>query len=549
MPPSLPGLLLATAFFAASLTPSLIPRTSATQALLTGCAAAAGYGLGAFAGWLWVWLGLPAPQQTRVSRWTRWAVIPIAAVIGWALWRTPGWQNMVRDAMGLPDVGGLDALRIGLLAIVVFAVILACARLLRQLVRRITRRFRRRLPRRLANTMGLLTAGLLLVLLANGLLFRVGLRALDSSYREADALIPPETAPPREPDGTGSPESLVAWDRLGRMGREFVSAAPTAAQIAEFTQAPTQRPLRVYVGLTAADSARARAQLALDELKRVGGFSRKALVVITPTGTGWVDPAAITPLEYLCRGDVASVAVQYSYVSSPLSLLLERDYGRQTAQALFDAVYAYWRTLPKENRPKLYLFGLSLGAFHSEQSVQLFELLGDPIDGALWSGPPFASQHWRSITRHRNAGTPAWRPAFRDGAFVRFMNHGDITSANAPWGPMRVVYLQYASDAVTFFSYDAFFHEPAWMHPPRGADVSRRMHWYPIVTGMQLTVDMLLANRAPMGHGHVYAPADYLAAWLAITGIDDWTRQELQRLGESLDARRAKSIEEDEGSG
>lgn len=33
------------------------------------------------------------------------------------------------------------------------------------------------------------------------------------------------------------------------------------------------------------------------------------LVIITPTGTGWVDPAAIDSLEYLQRGDVASVAI------------------------------------------------------------------------------------------------------------------------------------------------------------------------------------------------------------------------------------------------
>ena len=89
-----------------------------------------------------------------------------------------------------------------------------------------------------------------------------------------------------------------------------------------------------------ADTPEARAKLALAELKRVGGFSRKALVVITPTGTGWVDPAGIDGLEFLYRGDVASVAVQYSYLSSPLTLLVDPESGRDTARALFREVYA-----------------------------------------------------------------------------------------------------------------------------------------------------------------------------------------------------------------
>src|SRR5690606_26469276 len=116
-------------------------------------------------------------------------------------------------------------------------------------------------------------------------------------------------------------------------------------------------------------------------------------------------------------------------------------YGAQAARALFTEVYAYWTSLPRDKRPRLYLHGLSLGAMNSERSAQLFEMLGDPVDGALWSGAPFASQGWRLLTDARNPGSPAWLPEFRDGSFVRFMNqHGFGTPAPAPWGPMRIVY-------------------------------------------------------------------------------------------------------------
>lgn len=114
----------------------------------------------------------------------------------------------------------------------------------------------------------------------------------------------------------------------------------------------------------------------------MGGFERSALIVVTPTGTGWIDPAALDSVEYLHGGDIASVAVQYSYVGSWLKHLSGSDYGFDTARALFKEVYAYWTRLPKDHRPKLHLYGLSLGAKSSTESTDLTEVLGDPIKGA-----------------------------------------------------------------------------------------------------------------------------------------------------------------------
>src|SRR5262245_42711690 len=104
-----------------------------------------------------------------------------------------------------------------------------------------------------------------------------------------------------------------------------------------------------------------------------------------------------------------------------LYLLAGVDYGTDAARAVFKEIYEYWTTLPKDRRPRLYLHGLSLGA-NSEQSTDLIEVLGDPFAGALWSGPPYSSRLWRSLTDGRNPGSPAWLPRFRDGSFVRFMN-------------------------------------------------------------------------------------------------------------------------------
>jgi uncharacterized membrane protein len=394
---------------------------------------------------------------------------------------------------------------------------------------------RRFIPRKIANALGLLLAALLFWSIANDFLIRTAFRSLDYSFREFDALIEPERPQPTAPGKTGSAVSLVKWDELGRAGREFVASGPTAAQISAFTGRPAREPVRVYVGLRGADTARGRAKLALDELKRQGGFNRSALIVITPTGTGWVDPAAMNTVEYLLDGDVASVAVQYSYLNSPLSLLVQPEYGAEAARALFAEIYGYWTTLPRDKRPKLYLHGLSLGAMNSEKSAELFETIGDPIDGALWSGPPFASRIWRSITENRNAGSPAWLPEFRDGRFVRFMNqNGPTVPADAPWGPMRVVYLQYASDPIVLFDHRDAYQRPAWMRPPRGPDVSPELRWYPVITMLQLALDMAVATSTPMGYGHVYAPEHYVDAWVAVANVRHWSPDALARLKDYL---------------
>jgi uncharacterized membrane protein len=82
---------------------------------------------------------------------------------------------------------------------------------------------------------------------------------------------------------------------------------------------------------------------------------------------------------------------------------------------------------------------------------------------------------------------------------------------------MRIVYLQYASDPITFFEPAMFFQRPPWFATPRGPDVSPKLRWYPIVTALQLGVDTMQANDVPLGSGHAYAPEHYIDGWLEVT--------------------------------
>lgn len=513
------GLWLGTLFFAGSLTPSLVPRDALLQGALSGLVFAIGYGLGALLRAVWRFLGLPNFEEGRRGRWMK--GVAAASCIGIAalfLWQASEWQNSVRLPMGLEPVESARPFLVGFVAMAVASLCLALARLFRAVSRLAANVIDDIAPRRFSVLAGVVLTALLFWGLGSGVVMEGAIRALDSSYARLDGLVDHTLHAPDDPLKTGSAASLLRWTDLGRMGQRAVAAGPTAAEIETLTGEPAMEPLRVYVGLNSAETIEERVELAYQEMLRVGAFDRSVLVVTTPTGTGWLDPASQMPLEYLHRGDVATVAVQYSYLASWLALMVEPTYGADTAKQLFHRVYDHWRTLPKSERPRLYLHGLSLGALNSDLSVDLFDVIGDPFQGALWSGPPFPSRTWTQATAERLPGTPAWAPRFRDGSVIRFTGaQNRLDEAEAPWGPLRIVFLQYASDPITFFEPGSAWRAPDWMNEPRGPDVSPELRWYPIITFFQLGLDMALATTTPMGHGHVYAPEHYVDAWIAVT--------------------------------
>ncbi|MFC4350298.1 alpha/beta hydrolase [Fodinicurvata halophila] len=533
------GLLLGTLFFAASLTPSLLPRTALVQGVLSGLAFGAGYLLGFWVRRLWRYLELPV-LRGRLSLVVQVAAALVCLVIaGYFLWRSVGWQNSIRAAMDLEPTAEGQHLQVALVAAAVFAGLVLLARLVRLVFVLVSRFIRRHVPRRFAQVIGFALVAMLLWSAANGLIFSVGLRMADSSYRQFDALFESDVEQPAAPVMAGSAESLVDWEGMGRAGRRFVAQTPNAEKLGKFLdQDEPMRPARVYIGLNSADSIEARAELALEELKRIDAFERSALVIATPTGTGEVDRPAIVPVEYMTGGDVATVAVQYSYLASWLALLTEPGYGADTAQAVFDRVYEHWRDLPAEERPELYLHGLSLGALNSDLSFDLYDVVGDPIDGAVWSGPPFSTPTWQSATRERKEGSPVWRPRFRDGSVIRFTNQQDaLDIPGAEWGPMRFVYLQYASDPITFFEPELFYRRPDWLTGRRGPDVSDALTWYPAITFLQLIADMPASMVGPVGYGHVYAAEDYADAWAEVLDPTGWDESRISQLKAHLRGR------------
>lgn len=525
------GLLLGFLFLAASLTPSLIPRGPFLQGVLGGVVMALGYLLGRIMEGLWGLAEMPVlkGRPRRVVL----AILSLAvlALLGLALGYSHVWQNDLRERMGMEATTGGHFLQVLLLAAAVFAVLYALGRLVAVFARVVRSGLYRVMPRRRADVVGFLLVGVALFVFTRDGLLDTAIDALDTTFETAQALFDSAPPAPTEARIPGSPASLVDWKAMGRPGRDFVTLGPDAAAISAFTGRPALDPIRVYVGRANAATAQERAALALAELKRLGAFDRRILVVVSPTGTGWMDPGSHDSVEYMHDGDIATVAVQYSFMQSPFALVFETRTGLDQATATVATIHDYWRRLPAERRPRLYIHGLSLGAWSSMHATTLFQLVNDPISGAFWAGAPFPSDFWNRVQRARNRGSPWVKPTIWDGSLIRYAARGDDGSEGASdWGPMRIMFLQYPSDPIVFFDPLSTFRAPVWMREPPGDGVSPYLRFVPIVTQFQLALDMVLSTTVPGGYGHSYYAQDYIGPWVQVTAPEGWTRADTARL-------------------
>ena len=303
---------------------------------MSGLALAAGYGLGVACVWLWRYLELHGPNERTVRAGKRIATPAVLAAVILSLWRATVWQNSIRELMEMPPLERAYAPYVVLVAVVVAAMVLAFARFLLMCLSYTEGQLKRFLPARVSYVLSVLLVVLVLLTITNKMIVKQALIAADAVFLKVDSLIDEGIQQPVDAAASGSQESLIAWDSIGRRGKEFLVGGPTEERIGEFLGRTAMRPVRVYVGLRCGETASDRAALALKELIRVGGFERSVLVVATPTGTGWLDPGAVDTLEYLHGGDTAIVSMQYSYLPSWITILVEPKGSRDAARVLFE---------------------------------------------------------------------------------------------------------------------------------------------------------------------------------------------------------------------
>ena len=533
------GLTCATWAFAASLLPSLLPRTPWVQGIVSGVTVAVGYGLGAGGAALWRYLGIPGlTGRTRV--------VVLGGLVGlgqwaalWTGWRLVGWQNEIRQTFGMEPTSPLIWPVVITVTLLVATLLLLAGRGVRLLARTAVTWLARRLPHRLSIVLG---TGLVVALfwgLWTGVIVNGFFAGANAIFAPRDTTGSMSTNRPTAPERSGSPQSLAAWEDLGYYGRLFVRGGPSAQRIEAVTGRPgAKEPIRVYAGLQSADSVQQRADLVLSELKRTGAFDRQVLVVATTTGMGFLDSRGTDPLEYLWNGDTAIAGVQYSYLPSWISILADQEAVVDTSRTVFETVRQYWATLPAGERPALYLYGLSLGSTGVESVLTSMNIVNEPVDGALMVGPPFVNDLHPRLEENRDAGSSASLPVYEEGRTVRFADEQGLEPTPASWGPTRLVYLQHASDPVVFFSSDLAFERPAWLADgQRGPDVSPTMGWVPLVTMWQVLLDMPSAGLVPRGYGHMYSARANLLGWAAVTQPSGWDEAASARISAALGAR------------
>ncbi|OEV30760.1 hypothetical protein AN219_08990 [Streptomyces nanshensis] len=560
--PDLSATCLATVFFWLSLTPSLVPRPWFLQGVIGGITAAIGYAIGA----LLARLARPvlAAAQRRFVRRRRfprppgararahaWQAYYVAAggLTVLALSESARMQRELRALQDLPETLTWHSMMISLMALTLCAVLLLLARAVRLGTRTLIQGLCRFVPRPVAVVAGLLISATAVLVGTRDIVFDRGVVDVVSHMSEStDRGTKEGIVQSGSRFVSGSPRSLISWRELGYEGRNFTGSTPSARRIREVTHRPAEDPVRVYVGRRAfeglgragAEAYEAGAELAVAELERAGGFDREVLAVAGTTGMGWVNSTDAEPLEYLHGGDTAIVAMQYSYLPSWLSFVVDKEQAGRANRALMKAVRARWLEEPAGSRPELVVFGESLGAYGIEAAFDGPDDLLSKVDGAVLAGSPGFSPVRREITAHRDAGSPVWRPQYEQGRHFRFAQWPakDLARPPGPWRGPRVVYLQNASDPIVWWSWDLALERPRWLSPPLGPDITEEVGWFPFVTFWQTTVDLAVSYDVDAPHGHRYGTGS-VEAWIAVAPPDGWAAADYDRLRQYMEKRKA----------
>lgn len=388
----------------------------------------------------------------------------------------------------------------------------------------------RLLVRRPAVVLGV-TAG---TLAAGALARSLVLPRLEQGGRERDAGL---CDPPASTLVSGSSDSQVSYSSLGREGARFVHTATPAEQIQHVLgRSAVAEPVRVFVGVESGSSVEHRVELAISELRRTGAFDRSMLLIQAPAGSGYANPTPVQVLEIATAGDCASVAVGYGLLPSFLSL--DRvELATCTQRALLDAIDAELSQRPVESRPRVLLYGESLGARVQQRAITPREMVARDVHSALWVGTPGG----RDSDRFRDQLTES--PVIVD----RPQQLPDPLPTPHP----RVWFLEHDGDPVVRLRRDLMHRRPVWLaQRPRGRHVPDDMGWMPVITWIQVMIDTLFATHVVPGEfdsrGHDYR-ADLGAVVTAAFDLDlpEGASMRLEESLRGMEIARAAMFESD----
>lgn len=360
--------------------------------------------------------------------------------------------------------------------------------------------------------------------------------AIASIGRANEKVEPAYSTPPESPLVSGSPESLSHFAELGQQGRRYVTDVVTPGMIEDVLGEPAvAHPIRAYVGFNSIPMyGSGRAELALDELERTGAFDRSYLLLVSPTGTGWVDQTAVEAAEFLARGDIATCSVQYGRFPSFLAVQ-KVGLGRIQFRLLLWGIRQRLRGRPPAARPKVLIFGESLGAWTSSDVVMAQGITGFDhygVDRALWFGLP-ALAKWS-----RNGMATGSNELVPEGTVGVFDRHEELDALGEEERErLRAVILSHDNDPIAALRPEVMIREPDWMRGERGRNVPDDMSWEPVNTFWQVMIDAANAmvtvpgNFGSFGHDYRGDTARFVRDAFHLPGT---TQEQTERLEEAL---------------
>jgi uncharacterized membrane protein len=371
--------------------------------------------------------------------------------------------------------------------------------------------------------------------------------------RANEKVEPAYATPPATPLVSGSAASLLPFADLGQQGRRYVTDVLTPELIGQVMgEEAVAHPIRTYVGFNSEPIYQTgRAELALAELDRTGAFDRSHLLLVSPTGTGWVDHTLIETAEFLTRGDIATCCIQYGRYPSFLSVQ-KVALGQGQFRLLLWGVKQRLAERPPERRPRVLVFGESLGAWTSSdvimfQGIEGFDHYG--IDRALWVGLPWLAKWSRSgMARGASALVP-------EGTVGVFDRHEQLAAlSDEQRARLRAVILSHDNDPIAVLGPELLVRRPVWLADgQRGRGVPEHMHWRPLITFVQTAMDAANAMVSVPGEfgsfGHDYR-ADmvrFVRDAYALPAASDAQVARIEEVLRSLELERAARIKAQHG--
>ncbi|MGB3956301.1 MAG: alpha/beta-hydrolase family protein [Brooklawnia sp.] len=535
---TVPEATTAVAGYAASYSPSLLPRPWYWQGLVAGLGTMFGYQ----AGLLTSWAISAAAEKLNIEinlkpGLRQGGIMAGATILGLGTVAIPlrslRWHRRTAEYVNKPGPDWFWAVASTAAAYGVCFLLMAQWRgtlwAINHLSGRLQNRFTFGLLARL--TASLVVLATILVILDQVILRGVVGVAVTASA-QVDLRTPDNVLQPTTPLHSGSPESLEPWDSLGLQGKRFTCAGPSRERIARVLGEPALQPIRAYASMNGRNLDQVT-QAVLDELDRTNAWSRRAILVVTTTGRGNVNEWSTSAFEFLMRGDCATAAMQYSGLPSAITMISSRQVPVHASRLLFGAIEDRLAALPTQRRPKLYVAGESLGAFGSNGIFDSPDDLLARADGGVWTGCPSFTPMQTAFTGMRSRDSLVVCPVVDRGRHVRFAMHPQelLVDRNGrrlgPWEEPRFVYLQNDTDPVVWWGGHLLWRRPEWMDEMTGGTTPMaRMTWWPFITFWQIAADMPVCREVTSGYGHKYHAAQCVPAWAGVLGMDpaaDWS--------------------------